>query len=90
MFYPETSNQNEYFDTMMYHSTGYFEELKVSLYRKIFALKNKFESAVDGSVSEPNAAFINGILLGTRQNIPDELKEAFNKTGTTHILAISG
>jgi len=60
------------------------------LYKKIFGLKNKFESAINKSISEPNASFINGILLGSRQNIPEEIKEAFNKTGTTHILAISG
>lgn len=93
MFYPEISNlaeHNEYYDTLMYHSTGFFEKSKIGLYRKIFALKNKFENALDRSISEPNTAFINGILLGSRQNIPDDLKEAFNKTGTTHILAISG
>src|SRR3989344_714099 len=52
--------------------------------------KNRFEGAVNSSLVEPNASFINGILLGSRQNIPEDLKEAFNKTGTTHILAISG
>ena len=66
------------------------ENFKVGLYKKIFGVKRNFESAVSRSVSEPNAAFINGILLGSRQNIPEDLKEAFNKTGTTHILAISG
>src|SRR3989344_2987286 len=50
----------------------------------------KFEKAINLSIPEPNASFINGILLGSRQNIPDDLKEAFNKTGTTHVLAISG
>lgn len=69
---------------------GFFEKTKVGLYKKIFGLKNKFELAINKSVSEPNASFINGILLGSRQNIPEEIKEAFNKTGTTHILAISG
>jgi competence protein ComEC len=28
--------------------------------------------------------------LGSRQNIPNDLKEAFHKTGTVHVLAISG
>ncbi|OGN01448.1 MAG: hypothetical protein A3I26_00980 [Candidatus Yanofskybacteria bacterium RIFCSPLOWO2_02_FULL_43_10] len=70
--------------------TGFFEKTKIGLYKKIFGLKNKFESAINKSISEPNASFINGILLGSRQNIPEEIKEAFNKTGTTHILAISG
>ena len=69
---------------------GFFEKTKVGLYKKIFGLKNKFESVINKSVAEPNASFVNGILLGSRQNIPEEIKEAFNKTGTTHILAISG
>src|SRR3989344_6671568 len=69
---------------------GFFEKTKVGLYKKIFGLKNKFESVSNKSIAEPNASFVNGILLGSRQNIPEEIKEAFNKTGTTHILAISG
>ena len=68
----------------------FFEKAKVELYKKIFELKSKFELTINKSISEPNASFINGILLGSRQNIPEEIKEAFNKTGTTHILAISG
>ena len=68
----------------------FFEKLKVGLYKKIFGLKNKFELTINKSISEPSASFINGILLGSRQNITEEMKEAFNKTGTTHILAISG
>ena len=67
-----------------------FYETKMGLYKKIFRLKNEFESVINKSITEPNASFVNGILLGSRQNIPEEMKEAFNKTGTTHILAISG
>lgn len=69
---------------------GLTEIFKLGLYKNIFAIKNKFESVINRSISEPNASFINGILLGSRQNIPEEIKDDFNKTGTTHILAISG
>lgn len=90
MFYPDISGSDKYEDTLIYKSTSFFEKKKIDFYRKIFLIKAKFESAVGRSVSEPNAAFINGILLGSRQDIPDAIKEAFNETGTTHILAISG
>lgn len=66
------------------------EKTKVGVYRYIFEIKNKFQDAINLSIPEPNAAFINGILLGTRQNIPEDLKNSFKNTGTTHILAISG
>ncbi len=36
------------------------------------------------------AGMTKALVLGLRQQIPKELKEAFNHTGTTHILAISG
>ncbi len=67
-----------------------FEDIKISAFRQIFRIKKVFEESVERTVAEPNAALINGILLGSRENIPQDLKEAFNKTGTTHILAISG
>ena len=67
-----------------------FDNVKISLFRPIFKFKNIFKDSVSRTVAEPNAALLNGILLGSRENIPQELKEAFNKTGTTHILAISG
>ncbi|MFH1769441.1 MAG: ComEC/Rec2 family competence protein [Parcubacteria group bacterium] len=66
------------------------ERVKIALFEIIFKVKEKFEGAINRSVAEPNAAFINGILLGTRSQIPDDLKEDFAVTGTTHILAISG
>jgi len=66
------------------------ENLKISLFKNIFRIKKVFEESIERTMAEPNAALINGILLGSRENIPQDLKEAFNKTGTTHILAISG
>ena len=71
-------------------STRGGENLKISLFKNIFRIKKVFEESIEKSISEPNAALIKGILLGSRQDIPQDLKEAFNKTGTTHILAISG
>jgi competence protein ComEC len=39
---------------------------------------------------EPQTALLSGILLGIDSNIPDTLEDAFNTTGTGHIVAISG
>jgi competence protein ComEC len=69
---------------------SFFEETKLFVYRNIFKIKSRFQDSINKSISEPNAAFINGILLGTRSEIPDSLKNAFAITSTTHILAISG
>ena len=66
------------------------QQSKIAIYRRIFAIKDRFQSAVSRSLPTPYSAYINGILLGTRQDIPADLTDAFNRTSTTHILAISG
>ena len=82
LFYPVITTEN------INLSVG--ERARIAIYGNIFEVKSRFQNAINLSVPEPNASFLNGILLGTRQNIPDDLKNAFKKTGTTHILAISG
>ncbi len=67
-----------------------WEKVKIVFFEKIFLLKKNFQKSIQSSISEPNAAFINGILLGTRTAIPKELKDDFAKTSITHVLAISG
>lgn len=69
---------------------GFLENRMLNFKEAAFTVKSYFERSVNKAMVEPNASYINGILLGSRQNIPEDLKEAFNKTGTTHILAISG
>ena len=65
-------------------------EATFSFLKGIFKVKKSFQDSVSRSIAEPNASFINGILLGSREGIPQSLKDDFNKTGTTHLLAISG
>jgi len=72
------------------NSVGFWEEQRIWLFKKIFGFKNSFEEAVGLAVPEPQAAFINGILLGSRQDIPKDIKDDFVTTGVAHILAISG
>ena len=71
-------------------SLGFLEKIKVKFFRQIFSFKNKFEDAIGVSVKEPHASFLNGILLGSKQNMPQDLKDDFNTAGISHITAISG
>jgi len=57
---------------------------------ELFAFKRHAQSAIAGTLPEPQAALLTGILLGVETGIPAELLEHFNATGTTHIIAISG
>jgi len=56
----------------------------------LLSIKNKFVKAVQMSLPEPQASFLGGLILGAKKAIPDDLMESFNRTGTTHIVALSG
>lgn len=42
------------------------------------------------SVAEPEAALAVGVVIGDRSSLPKDLQDAFQLSGTTHVLAISG
>lgn len=57
---------------------------------KVLAFKAGVIHSLNRLLPEPHASFLAGLLVGARRGIPDSLLEAFNRTGTTHIIAISG
>ena len=56
----------------------------------LVALADRAEAAIHTLWPAPESALLAGILLGREQEIPDALAQAFNDTGTRHIIAISG
>lgn len=59
-------------------------------YKSVFLVKEEVQKRINRLFAEPYASFESGLLLGARKGIPDEILEAFNTTGLTHIIAISG
>lgn len=53
-------------------------------------LKHSFEKNLEKVIPEPHAAFLKGLTLGERESLPADLVENFSRTGTTHIVALSG
>jgi len=56
----------------------------------IYSLRERLSASLAKALPEPQGSLAQGILLGLRGNIPDSLYEAFSRTGTAHLLAISG
>jgi len=56
----------------------------------IYSLRNRLSQSLSLALPEPQASLAQGIFLGLRGNIPYSLQEAFSRTGTAHLLAISG
>ena len=57
---------------------------------KALALKNMIKRVNKQSLPDPQAAMLNGILLGMREDIPQQIFDMFKKSGIAHILAVSG
>lgn len=82
------------------HAQMYFPEygvpdhlslpLVARLKRPLIELRDAVNDAVSRAVPQPESGYLGGILLGTRGTIGPELKDAFSRTGTSHILAVSG
>jgi competence protein ComEC len=49
-----------------------------------------FTSVINQLLPEPHAGLLNGILFGTKATLSKELMDALVKTGTLHIVALSG
>jgi competence protein ComEC len=56
----------------------------------VYALKQKSLDNVYKLFLDPEASLLAGILLGVDSGLPSALQQAFNDTGTAHIIAISG
>lgn len=62
----------------------------IDLWKLIFSWREFFSRFFSMTLAEPAASLVNGVLIGERSNIPEDLARAFQITGLTHILAISG
>jgi len=60
------------------------------LWARLYELRADLGSALADALPEPEASLAQGILLGRRTSLPPSLAQAFNDTGTSHLLAVSG
>ena len=56
----------------------------------IYRIRENVAQTVKQIMQQPEASFLSGILVGRDEDIPDQLKNAFQDTGTSHLVAISG
>ncbi|MBN1230855.1 MAG: ComEC/Rec2 family competence protein [Anaerolineales bacterium] len=56
----------------------------------LYKLKGEVLGLIEVLYPNPEASLMSGILTGVETGIPEEVKAAFQRTGTSHIIAISG
>lgn len=59
-------------------------------YSNLLKIKNKFKESLRRSLSEPESSLAEGIVLGSKGEFSQNLKEKMSQTGTTHIVVVSG
>lgn len=57
---------------------------------QVYNLRHELAKIMARALPEPQASLAQGIILGLRGNIPPDVKADFTRSGTTHILAVSG
>lgn len=75
-----------YFPKITIIERGGGNPLMVSL----LSWRDSFEGKINAILPEPQSSFLAGLLLGAKKNMSAEVLDDFNRTGTTHIVAISG
>ena len=56
----------------------------------LYGIRNRFENSINSTFPEPEASFLAGLLLGIKRNLPNWLTQDLQKSGTTHLIALSG
>ena len=57
---------------------------------QVYALRHRLADSLQQALPQPQAALAQAMLLGLRGDLPDDVREDFQETGTGHLLAISG
>lgn len=58
--------------------------------RAIYAVRERAREVIDRLLPSPQAPLLNGIILGDESAISTTVRDAFQRTGTSHVIAISG
>ncbi|MBI4128004.1 MAG: ComEC/Rec2 family competence protein [Parcubacteria group bacterium] len=56
----------------------------------IYRLRERVLSILRDHLPEPESSFAQGLLVGERAELPKNFREALSKSGTTHLIAVSG
>ena len=72
------------------HATLLGEAQGNPAYQWLYAARRAIARSLSQVVAEPQAALGMALLLGIREDLPEDLVESFRVTGTSHLLAISG
>lgn len=60
------------------------------LWTQLEAFRRHLKTVIRANAGSPDGEIIQAMILGDQKEIPKEIQDQFNRTGTSHIIAISG
>lgn len=61
-----------------------------SIFKRVFSVRSAILKKLDSALPFPENQILAALVVGARKGIPEGITEDFRRTGTTHILAVSG
>ncbi|PIS21316.1 hypothetical protein COT51_03510 [candidate division WWE3 bacterium CG08_land_8_20_14_0_20_41_15] len=58
--------------------------------KKLTNTRLRLEQKISGNFPEPQASLLSGIVLGSKRGLPQNFNDALRRTGTLHIVVVSG
>ncbi|HEY4508836.1 MAG TPA: ComEC/Rec2 family competence protein [Candidatus Paceibacterota bacterium] len=74
------------FTTIQLESAGHGAIIKNIL----FKIKHAFTTSLGNALPQPESSLMAGLLLGTKQSLGKEILAEFQRTGTSHVVVLSG
>ena len=65
-------------------------EGKTTVSKRLDDLRNRIGAVIDSSGDAPSTGILRALIIGDKSDIPQDIRENFNRAGLGHILAISG
>jgi len=59
-------------------------------YKKLFYLRNLLKQKILAYLPEPHSSLLAGVVIGSKEALPKDFKESLQKTGTIHVVVVSG
>ena len=93
----EDFDYRSYMEHQGIYSISYYPRIEVIAEGKgfkplqwLYSFRESLSNSLARALPEPQGSLAQSILLGMTSNIPYSVRQAFSRTGTAHILAISG
>lgn len=62
-----------------------------STWRKVlFSIRSNLKERIFANISEPQASLLAGIVIGAKEDLPQDFEESLRRTGTIHVVVVSG